>query len=401
MSLPQAEAGGEAALLSELEALREQIRRLTQEREPEAIPAAETGRRGDGDSADPEAVHSHTNTVTRLVHVARDRPCPSFSGGPGEDTMSIEAWITEVRRCWEGRVWTVAEQAIFILDHLTGNARAEVEFHSESERDSPDKIFALLVEHFRNSQSYVHSLAQFCQRHQRSDESIREFSYGLKRLMDAVIRSAPSAVPNSDQLLRDQLIEHVRDGTLRRSLDQRLASNPHMTFSEVRAVAVKWEETRPPSVRVRSHSCGASDSIPCALAREQRSHLPSVAPPAPSVVAGPSHAAPDNTQHQLAELTRLITRLVGRMEATPPPPVGMGQRSVRAPDGRPICYRCGGPGHIARYCSRPPGGERPREPRDPDRTERPRPGASTAIQAVEAAGNGYPPPHMAHGQGGN
>ena len=399
MSLPQAAAAGEAAPLGELEALRERVRELTRERELDPPPVAGTSGISNAGSTDPEAVTPHTHTMTKLVHVARDRPCPSFSGNPGEDALSIEAWITEVRRCWEGRVWTVAEQAIFILDHLVGNAKAEVEFHPEAERSSPEKIFALLVEHFRNSQSYVHSLAQFCQRHQRSDESIREFSYGLKRLMDVVIRSTPGAVPNSDQLLRDQFIEHVRDGALRRSLDQRLTSNPRMTFLEVRAVAVKWEETRPPLVRARSQSCDAVDAAPLVVAREQRSHPASGAPPVPPVAAGPSHAEPSSTQHQLAELTRLVTRLVGRLEAGTPPLGGMGPRTH---DGRPICYRCGGPGHIARYCSRPAGAERPREPRDPDRIERPRPAApAAAIQAVEAAGNEYPLPRMAYGQGEN
>ena len=166
-------------------------------------------------------------------------------------------------------------------------------------------------------------------------------------------------------------------------------------------MAVKWDEARPPPVRVRSHSCSTVETTPVAAVREQRPHPVSVAPPAPPVVAGPPHAASDSTHHQLSELTRLVTRLVSRLEAGPPLSGGMGQRSVRTPDGRPICYRCGGPGHIARYCSGPTGPERPREPRNPDRTDHPRPAAPAAVQAVEAAGNGYPLPRMAHGQGEN
>ena len=402
MSVPQVEAGGDAALRDELEVLREQVRRLTQGREREPSLTAGAEGPGDGGPAVLEAVTPHTHTMTRLVHVARDRPCPSFSGGPGEDTLSVEAWITEVRHCWEGRVWTVAEQAIFILDHLTGNAKAEVEFHPESERNSPDKLFALLLEHFRSSQSYVHPLAQFCQRHQRSDESVREFSYGLKRLMDSVVRSTPGAIPNSDQLLRDQLIEHVRDGALRRALDQRLAANPQLSFSEARAVAVKWEETRPPPVRVRYQSGGAAGVTPLAVAREQRSLPARMAPPAPSTVAVPSHADGDSTHHQLAELTKLVTRLVSRLEAGPPPPAGMGQRPARMADGRPICYRCGGPGHIARYCPRPGRDERLRDGPPPEGPPRLRsPVMPAAVQAVETAGNGHPLPYMAHGQGEN
>lgn len=402
MSSPQAEAGGDAALREELEVLREQVRRLTQGRERDPPVAALAGGSDDAGPADPEAVTPHTHTLTRLVHVARDRPCPSFSGGPGEDTMPIEAWITEVRHCWEGRVWTVAEQAIFILDHLTGNAKAEVEFHPESERNSPDKLFSLLLEHFRNSQSYVHSLAQFCQRHQRSDESVREFSYGLKRLMDAVVRSTPGAVPNSDQLLRDQLIEHVRDGALRRTLDQRLATNPQLSFSEARAVAVKWEEARPQPVRVRYQSSVATEVTPLAAARELRSQSAGLAPPAPPVVAGPAHADSSGTCHQLSELTKLVAQLVSKLEAGSQPPVGMGQRPARAADGRPICYRCGGPGHIARYCPRPGREERFRGRPDQEGPFPPQPPAlPAAAQAIETAGNGHPLPYTAHGQGEN
>ena len=331
MSLPQVEARGEAAPLNELEALREQVQRLTQERGQELPLAAGVSDMADAGPAAPEAVTPHTHTATTYVHVARDRPCPSFSGDPGVDTVSVEGWVTEVRRCWEGRVWTEAEQAIFILDHLTGNARAEVEFHPESERSSPDKLIALLTEHFRNSQSYVHSLAQFYQRHQKADETIREFSYALKRLMDAAIRSTPSAVPNSDQLLRDQFIEHVRDTALRRSLDQRLASHPQLTFSEVRAAAVKWEEGRPPPVRVRSHSCGAVDVAPPAAACEQRSQLAGTALPARSLGTGPPPVDNSSAPDQLTELTRMVARLVSRLEAGPLPLAGTRPPGSRRP----------------------------------------------------------------------
>ena len=33
---------------------------------------------------------------------------------------------------------------------------------------------------------------------------------------------------------------------------------------------------------------------------------------------------------------------------------GAGGDKGRAPDGRPICYRCGETGHIRKHCSQPP-----------------------------------------------
>ena len=405
MSSSQVDEGEEQTPRDELDLLREQVRRLTLEKARLEQRRGEPGGPDDLDSGGQGLVTTPTHTVTRLVHVARDRPCPSFSGGPGEDTVPIETWITEVRKCWEGRIWTVAEQVVFIHDHLTGNAKAEVEFHPEPERATPDQIFTLLLEHFRNSQSYVHTLAQFCQRHQRADETVREFSYGLKRLMDMVGRATPGAVPNSDQLLRDQLIEHVRDGALRRMLDQRVAADPRLTFAEARGLAVKWEEARPPLARARSQSCGSVDTTAIVAARELRAAPSGAAPLPPSLAPSQAESLAANTQQQLTELTRLVAQLVGRLESHPAARSNeMGHRAARAADGRPICFRCGGPGHIARYCTRGPGPERAREARGSGEPGRGRGLAPPAqVQALEApptaSGNDYPLPRLAHGQG--
>ena len=202
MPIPQVEVVGDQAMLGELAALHEQVRQLTLERERNQQLTAGAGGSDDAGPADPEAVTAPTHIMTRLVHVAGVRPCPGFSGGPGEDAMSIEAWITEVCYCGEERVWTVAEQAIFFLDHLTRKVRC----HPEPERHSPDQIFVLLLEHCCNSQSYVHSLAQS---YQRSDEAIRQMFFTVALL-------TPGAIPNAVQIPH-QLSEQVRVGALRRN----------------------------------------------------------------------------------------------------------------------------------------------------------------------------------------
>ena len=394
--------------LSEVEVLKERVRQLTLERERFQLQRREDSGSDAGESTSSGTVTPPTRIVTRFVQLARERKCPLFSGGSGEDTLPVETWVAEVRKCWEGQNWTVAEQVLFISDHLTGNARAEVEFHPEQERATPTQIFALLVEHFKHSQSYVHTLAQFCQRHQRSDESVREFSYGLKRLMDTIERNVPGAVPNSDQLLRDQLVEHVRDPVLRRLLDQRLAADPRLTFPEVRAVAVRWEEARPTvtRARARSQSLSSLDQGAGAATRELRAAMEDPRPRVPAPAPPPTRVR-DDTQRQLEELTRAVAQLAGQVSALSGDgrPGGPGPRPGRAPDGRPICFQCGVAGHIARFCPQPqppgpgpaprgpynPAGERPKIPTAPAR----------ALEAVPPeAGNAFPLPSPAPGLGG-
>ena len=405
----QEESEGGPSGLTELEVLREQVRQLTLERAQLQPRRREDSDPSTGESASSQTVAPPTRIVTRFVQLARERKCPFFSGSPGEDTLPIENWVVEVRRCWEGQEWTAAEQVLFIHDHLTGNAKAEVEFHPERDRTTPAQIFALLLEHFRHSQSYVRTLALFYQRHQRADESVREFSYGLKRLMETVERSNPGAVPNADQLLRDQLVEHVRDPALRRLLDQRLMADPGLTFPEVRAVAVKWEEARPavvPRARVRSQSLSSLESGPVAASREVRASSDRHHP-RPSAPAFAAAADGDNTQQQLAELTRVVSQLVGRLGnlGLPGPPDPGRTRTGRAPDGRPICFGCGRPGHIARFCPQASAPELAPEERSRDgRPSGPLKVHPAPVRAVEAApeesGNAIPLPSLAPGLGG-
>lgn len=392
---------------AEVEVLREQVRLLAQEQAQFQLQRREDSGPSIGESVSSRTVTPPTRIVTRFVQLARERKCPLFSGSAEEDPLPVEAWVAEVKKCWEGQEWTAAEQVLFITDHLTGNAKAEVEFHPELERNTPTQIFSLLVEHFRHSQSYVRVLAQFCQRRQRAEESVREFSYGLKRLMETIERSNPGAVPNSDRLLRDQLVEHVRDPVLRRMLDQRLTAEPRLTFPEVRAVAVKWEEARPlaPRSRARSQSLSSLEEGPLVVSRELRVAVddPRPRPSAPAFAPTPLESS---TLRQLEELTRVVTQLVGHLSAAGLPARSGpgGGRPGMAPDGRPLCYRCGAPGHIVRFCPQPPPGELGSKPRGQgSRPADPPAGPVVPARSLEVApteaGNAFPLSNLAPGPG--
>ena len=354
-----------------LDQLRETIRQLSMERDRLALRAA-------GAAAITEVPYDTATlgpATTRVVHIARERPCPKFSGNGAEDPLEVDEWIEEVRRCWEGRDLSQAEQVIFIRDHLTGNARAELEFHPPGVRAHPDQVFSLLVEHFKCPKSYVTTLAQFYQRHQRAGESAREYSYALKRLMDLVGRKIPGGLADSDRLLRDQYVVHLRDAALRRALDQRVAVTPSLTFGEARAFAVQWEGSRPP-VGTEGRVAAPPQDVEAASCRVET-------PPAAASGPPPSPAALRELTELVQHLGRLVERLVEGGAGGRSPAPKAGPRHSRVPDGERACFRCGAPGHIARWCP---------APSPPAKQNPPSAAATRAVEATAPVAAGNDPP---------
>lgn len=278
-----------------------------------------------------------TQATERLVFVPREKKCPIFRGGIG---ISINEWVEEATACMRARHLSSTDKAYFLFDHLEGEAREEIRYRSREEREDPDKIFKILQELYGCPQSYVALQEAFFSRKQQEGESLLEFSIALMTLMDKVKRCAPEGIINADVLLRDQFVEYVGEGALRRALKQFIRNKPTATLIEVRKEAIRWEQegsVEPP--RPRSFS------------------LPSVE--RPFGLAGTSCAMTGNThstqapKSELAELKEMLrqqqlqieqlTRSVASMQDPP-------RRNRFSRDGPLICMRCQQPGHYARDC---------------------------------------------------
>lgn len=69
-------------------------------------------------------------------------------------------------------------------------------------------------------------------------------------------------MPNADILLRDQFVEHVSDGALRRELKQLVHRQPTAMLLDVRSEAMRWErEGMPGGARGRSQSVPSAYGI--------------------------------------------------------------------------------------------------------------------------------------------
>ncbi len=58
----------------------------------------------------------------RLVVIPRDRRCPVFNGRSG---IGVAEWIEEIQACMRACHLSVADQALFIIDHLEGKVHEE------------------------------------------------------------------------------------------------------------------------------------------------------------------------------------------------------------------------------------------------------------------------------------
>jgi len=81
--------------------------------------------------------------------------------------LTSDDFIEELGGIWEVRRLTRKQGADFILPNLGGPAKEEVKLRSELEWDSPEKIFAIMVEAFGERRSLPQLLHLFFERKQR------------------------------------------------------------------------------------------------------------------------------------------------------------------------------------------------------------------------------------------
>ena len=85
-------------------------------------------------------------------------------------------------------------------------------------------------------------------------ETITEYSHQLVQLIDRLENASPDHVIDRDTMLRDQLIENVREPYLRWELKKQVAHEPESTFIACRETAIQWSTEMETKKKVRTSS---------------------------------------------------------------------------------------------------------------------------------------------------
>ncbi len=144
-------------------------------------------------------------TPERFVYIHREIKFPYFSGSKSKNDLSVYDLIENVEAFLRDRCITNREKALFLYDHLKGEAKAEIRFRNLTDRENPEVVLQILKELYGSSFSFVGLQKQFFKRKQKYGESLKDFSHSLWALIGDIQRSYPNKLLDPDTLVRDQI----------------------------------------------------------------------------------------------------------------------------------------------------------------------------------------------------
>lgn len=294
---------------------------------------------------------------------APPRVMPVFMGNPWvqkyggvESEVRLSEWKAQIEYLASLQGLSAAQRLQFVLNSLEGEARREVQAAPEAVRATAQTIFQFLTEQYGDTTPVAVLRAQFFACKQGPRQPSRAFALRLREQFTRLQGRPDHGLGDGETLLRDQFLLGLREGPVRQSLRVQFRRDPGLTFEDLRKEAVALE----------SDEAEVKD------------------PPVCAAVSGSATAAPEVTdwkqalklellkdvRDQMSELSKTLLgelRLGHSREEVRPIPRDRvysdgGREPVRRPNrpsrprfewdeqGRPICHRCGEPGHYSRQC---------------------------------------------------
>ena len=172
---------------------------------------------------------------TSGVLVTRERKIEKFCGKPVKTgDPEVWKWTDKVRGYFLSQEFNPKEKVDFILQHLGGIAKAEIQYHPKSIKDDPDQIFDTLEKTFGIQDSTAALQQKYYTRTQLESESVLEYSVALLKLSAKVVEKSPELKGNLDLMLKGRLVEGIKDPVLSKDLKRESEENLDLTFWDKR-----------------------------------------------------------------------------------------------------------------------------------------------------------------------
>ena len=209
-----------------------------------------------------------------VVYVTPSRKLERFKGKPAKGTdPSVEEWIEDARATCESKGLKKEQIALFLLEHLAGEARQEILGRGDEIKSNPEQIFAVLLRVFGDGDSLPQLQQQFFSYRQKEGEVLVSCSLHLVRLFDRIVQLDSSFKPGRDAQLKSRLAEAVREENLRTELRRLNSEHPELTYFDVRDRVMKLM-SKPPvkqSILVQETAAAGQDIL--SILRQQSQQI--------------------------------------------------------------------------------------------------------------------------------
>jgi len=304
------EADNAEDIRAELEAMRQQMKDLLEKQEAAAA-----------------------TPVT--VVVQRERRLRNFSGS-GADP--VNDWIEDARAMISAQGLTAREAADYLVSHLEGPARREIRCRPPEDMKNADALLRTLRETFGERASVSQLQRSFYERKQLEGETITEYSHQIVNLLDRLENVSPEHVVDRDRMLRDQLVENVREPYLRWELKKQVEQDQGSSFITCREIAIQWTtETEMGRRKVKNYAQRVDEQpVEQQGGNEVVKMLAEMMAKQQALLEGISEQ-----QKELAKSQEMLRQVATGKQ---------GGQSMTRDRRAVVCYNCNKPGHYARDC---------------------------------------------------
>ena len=254
-----------------------------------------------------------------VVYVTQSRKLERFKGRPVKTTdPTVEEWIEDAKASSDSKGLTKEQTALYLLEHLAGEARREILGRGDEIKSKPEQIYAVLLRVFGDGDSLPQLQQQFFSYRQKEGEDLVSLSLHLVQLFDRIVQLDSSFKPGRDSQLKNRLAEAVRDDSTRTELRRLNSEHPELSYFDARDRVMKLMSQYGKSDKLRQNTLvqeTAADQDVQSILKQQ--------------------------SQQIAAQQKQIESLVAALSGRNVFPHGGGPRR---------CWACDSSGHLRRDC---------------------------------------------------